>query len=146
MKALTAAEMQEVDRLTTERLGIPSLQLMENAGTRAAEVCLEGFARIGKPRKVCVLCGKGNNGGDGFVIARHLEIQRIETTVLLACQPSDLTGDAAINYRVLEAARIPSVVRRRRSFKRTLYGCGASRSLPPSGAGRGISRRSIAWS
>ncbi len=73
MKVLTAAEMREVDRLTSERHGIPSLQLMEAAGRRVAEACREivhGSER--HPRTICVLCGKGNNGGDGLVVARHL--------------------------------------------------------------------------
>ena len=67
MKALTAAEMREVDRLTTERFAIPGLQLMEAAGKSIAEVFLEKYVgKNGKPPgRVCVLCGKGNNGGDG---------------------------------------------------------------------------------
>ena len=66
MKALTAAEMREVDRLTTERFGIPGLELMESAGKSVAEVFLEKYKeRNGKlPGRVSVLCGKGNNGGD----------------------------------------------------------------------------------
>jgi len=75
MKALTAAEMQEVDRLTDERFGISGLQLMEVAGKSVAEVFLEQYGRRNAtpPGRVCVLCGKGNNGGDGFVVARHLK-------------------------------------------------------------------------
>ncbi|MGH9675955.1 MAG: NAD(P)H-hydrate epimerase, partial [Candidatus Acidiferrum sp.] len=82
MKALTAAEMREVDRLTTERYGIPSLQLMENAGRKAADA----VSRIVAGReniRVCVLCGKGSNGGDGFVVARHLRAAKLETRVFL---------------------------------------------------------------
>jgi hydroxyethylthiazole kinase-like uncharacterized protein yjeF len=75
MKALTAVEMREVDRLTTERFGVPGLALMEAAGKSAAEAVREHFDRKpGRPiRSICVLCGKGNNGGDGFVVARHLQ-------------------------------------------------------------------------
>ena len=71
MKILTAAEMREVDRLTTERYGIPSLSLMENAGKSVADFMTVRFRRL-ESRRVIVLCGKGNNGGDGFVTARHL--------------------------------------------------------------------------
>src|SRR5260370_34058116 len=71
MKALTAAEMREVDRLTTERFGIPSLQLMEAAGKHVAAAVLREFSPQ-LPRRVAVLCGKGNNGGDGLVAARYL--------------------------------------------------------------------------
>jgi hydroxyethylthiazole kinase-like uncharacterized protein yjeF len=100
MKALTAAEMREVDRLTTERYGIPGLQLMEAAGTRVAEA----FRRIAASngvgaRHVCILCGKGNNGGDGFVVARLLASTITSVQVYLFGKPEELRGDAATNYR-----------------------------------------------
>jgi ADP-dependent NAD(P)H-hydrate dehydratase / NAD(P)H-hydrate epimerase len=98
MKALTAAEMREVDRLTTERLGIPSMQLMETAGRRVAEAFHEIANAAGlKPRTICVLCGKGNNGGDGFVVARHLHAAAGRVRVYLFAQPEELRGDAATN-------------------------------------------------
>jgi ADP-dependent NAD(P)H-hydrate dehydratase / NAD(P)H-hydrate epimerase len=96
MKALTAAEMREVDRLSTERYGIPSLQLMENAGRKVANAICRVVA--GRDRvRVCVLCGKGNNGGDGFVVARHLKEAKVSTLVLLFGKPADVHGDAAVN-------------------------------------------------
>jgi hydroxyethylthiazole kinase-like uncharacterized protein yjeF len=99
MKALTAAEMREVDRLTTERLGIPGLQLMETAGRCAAEAIREIVAASGlQPHLVCVLCGRGNNGGDGFVVARYLETARARVHVYLFAQPHELRGDAAANF------------------------------------------------
>ena len=70
MKILTAAEMREVDRRTIEA-GIPGIVLMENAGHRVVEFLAERFAPLGGQR-IVVLCGKGNNGGDGLVIARQL--------------------------------------------------------------------------
>src|SRR5213595_993914 len=75
MKALTAAEMREVDRLTTERYGVPSLQLMEAAGTSVCRVIRDYRAsrHLDRTRRIVVLCGKGNNGGDGVVSARHLQ-------------------------------------------------------------------------
>jgi len=96
MKALTAAEMREVDRLTTERHGIPSLQLMEAAGRKVADAVWRIVAGRDNVR-VCVLCGKGNNGGDGFVAARYLKEARLTTSVLLFGKPEDVLGDAAAN-------------------------------------------------
>jgi len=96
MKALTAAEMREVDRLTTERYGIPSLQLMEAAGRRVADAVWRVVAGRDSVR-VCVLCGKGNNGGDGFVAARYLKEAALLPRVLLFGKPEDVLGDAAAN-------------------------------------------------
>jgi ADP-dependent NAD(P)H-hydrate dehydratase / NAD(P)H-hydrate epimerase len=100
MKALTAAEMQEVDRLTTERFGVPSHHLMELAGKSVAEVFLEQYARkmIDPPGRVAVLCGKGNNGGDGFVVARYLKEEADQVRVYLFAKPEELRGDAAKNF------------------------------------------------
>ena len=106
MKALTAAEMREVDRLTTERYGISQTQLMENAGTAVAEAVLHKIAvqSLAPVGQVAVLCGKGNNGGDGFVAARHLRKELRHTFVVLLCAPSELRGDPQANYwRWLEA-------------------------------------------
>lgn len=94
MKALTADEMREVDRLTTERFGIPGSHLMEHAGRAAAKAIF----RIVSERKrirVCVLCGKGNNGGDGFVVARHLREQKLLVRIVLFGQKDAVHGDAA---------------------------------------------------
>jgi NAD(P)H-hydrate epimerase len=99
MKALTAAEMREVDRLTTELSGIPSSQLMENAGRAVANAVWGRVAGRGLDEKVrvCVLCGKGNNGGDGFVAARHLKERKLATRVVLLGKKEDVRGDAAKN-------------------------------------------------
>jgi NAD(P)H-hydrate epimerase len=101
MKALTAAEMREVDRLTTERFGISGTQLMENAGKSVTEFVLHQISlRFQSPvRSVVVLCGKGNNGGDGFVAARHLRQEIRHTSVWLFGTPSELKGDAALNFQ-----------------------------------------------
>jgi ADP-dependent NAD(P)H-hydrate dehydratase / NAD(P)H-hydrate epimerase len=99
MKVLTAAEMREVDRLTSERYAIPSLQLMETAGRRVADACYQAIDRASaEPIKIAVLCGKGNNGGDGFVAARHLQSSGAKVTVYLFSEPRDLQGDAATNF------------------------------------------------
>src|SRR6266852_1530381 len=99
MKVLTAAEMREVDRLTSERYAIPTLQLMETAGSRVAEACCHAMDRASaEPRRIAVLCGKGNNGGDGFVAARHLQSSGTKVTLYLFSEPRDLHGDAATNF------------------------------------------------
>ena len=82
MKILTAAEMKEVDRLTTARYRVPSLTLMENAGRTVAEFIQSRFSSLTK-RRIVVLCGKGNNGGDGFVVARQLLKMGAKPTVYL---------------------------------------------------------------
>jgi len=103
MKALTAAEMREVDRLTTERYGIPSLQLMEAAGTSVCRVIRDYRAsrHLDRTRRIVVLCGKGNNGGDGFVSARHLrkELHDVHVRAYLFGSAQDLSGDAAQNCK-----------------------------------------------
>jgi ADP-dependent NAD(P)H-hydrate dehydratase / NAD(P)H-hydrate epimerase len=99
MKALTAAEMREVDRLTTERFRIPSLQLMETAGAavaRAVRETLPGPSEF--PWRIAVLCGKGNNGGDAFVAARHLRAGARRVKAYLFAKPEELRGDAANNF------------------------------------------------
>ncbi len=98
-RALTRDQVREVDRRAIAHYGLPGIVLMENAGRGAAELLM----RLGISGRVLVCAGKGNNGGDGFVIARHLEIAGFVTSVLLFCNPDELAGDAATNYRVLEA-------------------------------------------
>jgi ADP-dependent NAD(P)H-hydrate dehydratase / NAD(P)H-hydrate epimerase len=93
MKIVTAAEMRDIDRITTERFGVPSLTLMENAGTAVAEFAHSFYAGA---RTFGIICGKGNNGGDGFVAARKLHGR--EVLVLLLADPAELHGDAATNY------------------------------------------------
>jgi ADP-dependent NAD(P)H-hydrate dehydratase / NAD(P)H-hydrate epimerase len=107
LKVLTAAQMREVDRRTIE-LGIPGLILMENAAQRVMEFLVETFPRLAEER-IVVLCGKGNNGGDGLAIARqlHIRIHPRSLDVVLAAEPSELRGDAAENYRMLMAAGCP---------------------------------------
>ena len=96
MKVLTAAQMREMDRRTIEEFRISALQLMENAGTRVVEALLQDFPDIAQ-RNVVVLCGKGNNGGDGLVIARLLRKQDVAPAVILCADPEALVGEAAKN-------------------------------------------------
>jgi hydroxyethylthiazole kinase-like uncharacterized protein yjeF len=92
MKIVTAAEMREIDRVTSERFGVSSLTLMENAGTAVAEFVVSEYSDA---RRITVICGKGNNGGDGFVAARKLHEAGKDIQVMLLAAPSDLRGDAA---------------------------------------------------
>ncbi len=92
MKIVTAAEMREIDRATSERFGVPSLTLMENAGAAVAAFVLSQYPSA---ESVGVICGKGNNGGDGFVAARKLHEAGQEVRVLLLAERSELRGDAA---------------------------------------------------
>ncbi len=92
MKITTAQEMREIDRRTTAEFGIPSLTLMENAGTGVAEFVLRRYPRA---EKIGVICGKGNNGGDGFVAARKLVQAGKLVSVVLLADPAEVKGDAA---------------------------------------------------
>ncbi len=107
MKVLTAAQMREVDRRTSE-LGVPGLVLMENAGQRVVELLAHAYAPL-REQRVVVMCGKGNNGGDGLVVARQLytRFRPRALHVVLAGDPSELEGDAAANYKMLEAVGCP---------------------------------------
>ncbi len=98
MKIVTAAEMREIDRLSSERFGVPSLTLMENAGTAVADFVVSHYPDA---RRIAVICGKGNNGGDGFVAARKLQECGREVRLLLLAEPSELRGDAAEMFRKL---------------------------------------------
>ncbi len=104
---LTRDQVRAVDRRAIEEFGVPSVVLMENAGRGAAEVLLA----LGVRGPVVVCCGKGNNGGDGFVIARHLDNRGIAVRVLLFARPEELSGDAAINHGILARAGVPVDVR-----------------------------------
>src|SRR5258708_38687749 len=92
--------MREVDRLTTERFGISGTQLMENAGKSVADFVFHQISLRfqSQVRSAVVLCGKGNNGGDGFVVAGYLRQEIRHTLVLLFSSPSELEGDAALIF------------------------------------------------
>jgi ADP-dependent NAD(P)H-hydrate dehydratase / NAD(P)H-hydrate epimerase len=96
MLVVTAAQMREMDRLTIQKYGVPSLTLMERAGEGITKAILERFARAAK-KGVLVVAGKGNNGGDGFVVARLLKKKRIPCEVALLARQNELSPDAAHN-------------------------------------------------
>lgn len=108
---LTRAQSRAVDAIAMRDYGMLGLVLMENAGRGAAEVIYQ-FVQSREEVKgwpIVICCGKGNNGGDGFVIARHLANGGLEPLVLLWTDPGELTGDAAANYAILEKMRAPIV-------------------------------------
>jgi NAD(P)H-hydrate epimerase len=96
-------EVRNVDRRAIEEFGLPGVVLMENA----ARGCVDWLIELGVSGRVVICAGRGNNGGDGFVIARHLENRGLDVLVLLFADPESLRGDAAINWRVLERAGTP---------------------------------------
>jgi NAD(P)H-hydrate epimerase len=105
-RSLSREEVRAVDRRAIDEFGMTGLVLMENAGRGAAEQLIE----LGIDGPVVVCAGKGNNGGDGFVIARHLELLGCDVRVLLFANPSDLSGDADANWKTLEAADTSRIV------------------------------------
>ncbi|MEQ8785991.1 MAG: NAD(P)H-hydrate epimerase [Pirellulaceae bacterium] len=102
-KTLSREQVREVDRLALEQYGMSGLVLMENAGRG----CVDVLQSLGARGPVVVCCGKGNNAGDGFVIARHLDLRRIAVRVLMWSPPEDLSGDALANYRILAKCDVP---------------------------------------
>ncbi len=103
---LPRQQVRQVDRRAIEDYGMSGLVLMENAGRGVAETMLA----IGVDGPVIICCGKGNNGGDGLVIARHLDNRGVAVNVLLFADPAELRGDAAANWQIIERADIVRAV------------------------------------
>ena len=100
MRVLDTAQMREADRRTIEEVGIPSVALMENAGRRVADVMASAFDDLSES-SVAVLCGRGSNGGDGFVAARALRRRGADVAVFLLGRTADVRGDARTNLDAL---------------------------------------------
>jgi NAD(P)H-hydrate epimerase len=110
--------MRDADRRTTEECGVPSLTLMENAGTRVVEEMERALGEDLRRSAVIVLCGKGNNGGDGLVVARLLKARGCHPAVWLFSAPADVRGDAAVNLkRWVEAGNPVRVVQAEEEWK-----------------------------
>jgi len=101
--ALTRTQSRRIDRLAMEEYGLAGLVLMENAGRGVADRLCE----MGVSGAVAICCGRGNNAGGGFVIARHLDLRGFQARVLLWAEPSELAGDAAANFRILQKTDVP---------------------------------------
>src|SRR3954453_16196780 len=108
MRVLNTAQMREADRRTIEDIGIPSLVLMENAG-RQTVAAMEAIYGDLLERQVAVLCGRGNNGGDGFVVAGTLGPRGGDGGVYLIVRVQDVRGDARINPEILGRLGLPFV-------------------------------------
>jgi hydroxyethylthiazole kinase-like uncharacterized protein yjeF len=108
MYLVTANEMQKMDRSTIESFGLPGRILMENAGRGATQFFLEQF-KDAENKKVGVIAGRGNNGGDGFVIARYLAQKGIRVTVYLLSEHQKVSGDAAANLQLLSPLKVPVI-------------------------------------
>jgi NAD(P)H-hydrate epimerase len=104
MIVVTSEEMRELDRLTIEKHGVPSLTLMERAGKGVAEALLHRFGRVAK-KGVLIVAGKGNNGGDGLVVARYLKNKRIPCEVALLAKKEEISADAARNLKAYLKAK-----------------------------------------
>jgi NAD(P)H-hydrate epimerase len=102
---LTREQVREVDRRAVEEYGMTGLVLMENAGRG----CADTLCALGVRGPVVIVCGRGNNAGDGFVIARHLDLRGRQVRVLLCSDPDELRGDAAANFAILVRSAIPVV-------------------------------------
>src|SRR5580704_12770057 len=100
---ISREQARQLDRRAVEDYGMASVVLMENAGRGVADQ----LCQLGILGPVVVCCGRGNNGGDGFVVARHLDLRGYAVRVLLLAEPGELQGDAAVNFHVLQQANVP---------------------------------------
>src|SRR6476660_3781116 len=100
MRVLNSSQMRDADKRAIEEIGIPSLVLMENAG-RQTVAAMEAMYSDLPERQVGVLCGRGNNGGDGFVVARTLMQRGVDAAVFLLGRVADVRGDARTNLEIL---------------------------------------------
>ena len=100
---LTRVQSRELDRRATEEFGVSSLVLMENAGRG----CVDCLQQLGLRAPVVICCGKGNNAGDGLVMARHLDLRAVEVKVLLWADPGKLAGDCAANFTIVRNSNLP---------------------------------------
>jgi NAD(P)H-hydrate epimerase len=105
IRPLSRAEVREVDRRAIEQYGVSGLVLMENAGRG----CVETLCVLGCRGPVLIVCGKGNNAGDGFVIARHLNLRGVAVRIILLGSPDDLRDDAAANFAIVQRSGLPIV-------------------------------------
>ena len=108
MILVTSAEMQEMDRQTIEIFGLPGRVLMENAGRGATRFLLKQFSNLTNKR-IGIIAGRGNNGGDGFVIARYLAQHGVPVNVYLLAGSNLVRGDAAANLKLLKPLQIPVI-------------------------------------
>jgi len=134
MKIATREIVREIDRLSIKKYGIPGLVLMENAGRATADVLLDNFSYA---MKIAIFAGGGNNGGDGFVVARHLISKALEVDTYIVSDPKEYKGDALTNYKALKniGGNIVELKGSLRKFKQSdvivdaLFGTGLDREV-----------------
>ncbi|HVT90337.1 MAG TPA: NAD(P)H-hydrate epimerase [Tepidisphaeraceae bacterium] len=133
MARLTRAQVREIDRRSIEEFQIPGIVLMENASRAAASVAWEMLEH--RPDSVLVVCGAGNNGGDGLAVARHLHNLGAQVTIHPAVAHSKYTGDALINWQIVEAMKLPlGWLAKPALIVDALFGTGLSQPPRPDGA------------
>ncbi len=106
MGTLTCQQIRRIDQLAVEQYAMPSIILMENAGANASKIIADKYANL-KGKVVAVCCGPGNNGGDGFVVARHLHNAGYIVKILLSCPIEKLRGDGLTNYNIVKRMELP---------------------------------------
>jgi len=105
LKVVTNEQMKKMDNFTINEIGVPGMVLMENAGSQSADI-IDEFCNNHNISEIYILTGKGNNGGDGFVIARHLSKRKYNVRLYMTCKTDDLKGDALTNAQICEKAGI----------------------------------------
>jgi NAD(P)H-hydrate epimerase len=108
---LSRDQLREIDRRASEEYRIPSIVLMENASRSALEIALQMVpAPVQEPagKPILIVCGGGNNGGDGLAVARHLANRQADVQIALTIDPAKYTGDALTNYQITQAMRLPT--------------------------------------
>ncbi|MGH7179476.1 MAG: NAD(P)H-hydrate epimerase, partial [Tepidisphaeraceae bacterium] len=108
MIRLTRAQIRDIERRSIEEYHIPGIVLMENAARAATDIAVQMLAKSARPA-VLIVCGGGNNGGDGLAVARHLSNRRMTVVCGLTCDPGEYKGDALTNWMTVRAMRIPMV-------------------------------------
>ncbi len=106
MSPLTCQQIRRIDQLAVEQYAMPSIILMENAGANASRIIENHYSNL-KGKVVAICCGPGNNGGDGFVVARHLHNAGYVIKIILSCPIEKLRGDGLTNYNIVKRMELP---------------------------------------
>lgn len=131
--SLRRDQVRQIDQIAIEQYGMSGLVLMENAGRGAAEA----IAPLVRGRNPVILAGRGNNAGDGYVIARHLQLLGCEPAIVQLTDPSGLRGDAAVNWRIAQAAEIPTWSVQEEGLEELLQRAGRSDAIVDAMVGTG---------
>ena len=147
-KPASRDEIRHIDLIAIHDYGVPGIALMENAGAGAARTAL---ARFDDAKQALIICGKGNNGGDGFVVARHLSYEGIDVQIALLCEPQEVRGDAGANLNIVKNMGLAMTVASHEDAVEEVISRAAPRTLLVdavlgtglTGEVRGLSRRAI---